>query len=274
MTARLPRGALVVLGAMLAAAALAPWLAPYAPSAQLDPATLAWRPPSLAHPLGTDSFSRDVLSRMLHGARSTLGVAVLAVAVSLTLGTLVGALAATARGGIDALLMRLTDALLAMPRLLLLLLVVAGAGTLDLAPLALVLGATGWMTTARLVRQETARLLATEHLRGARVLGVPWPRLLRRHVLPGLAPTLAVAATAAFAAAVPLESGLSYLGLGVRTPLSSWGNLLADAESLPLQHWWLILFPTLAIATTVLAANRLAEAIADGMQRDVDEGTR
>lgn len=274
MNARLPRNALVVLGAMLVAAALAPWLAPYAPSAQLDPATLAWRPPSLAHPLGTDSFSRDVLSRMLHGARSTLGVAVLAVAVSLTLGTLVGALAATARGVVDALLMRLTDALLAIPRLLLLLLVVAGAGTLDLAPLALVLGATGWMTTARLVRQETARLLATEHLRGARVLGVPWPRLLRRHVLPGLAPTLAVAATAAFAAAVPLESGLSYLGLGVRTPLPSWGNLLADAESLPLQHWWLIVFPTLAIATTVLAANRLAEAIADGMQRDVDEGTR
>lgn len=268
------RGPVIVLGLLLTAAVLAPWIAPYAPSAQLDPATLAWRPPSLAHPLGTDSFSRDVLSRLLHGARSTLGIAMLAVAVSLTLGTVVGALAATARGVLDAVLMRATDALLAMPRLLVLLLVVAGAGTLDLAPLALVLGATGWMTTARLVRQETARLLATEHVRGARALGVPWPRLLRRHVLPGLAPTLAVAATAAFAAAVPLESGLSYLGLGVRTPLPSWGNLLADAESQPLAHWWLILFPTLAIAATVLAANRLAESVADGMRREVGDGTR
>lgn len=269
---RIPRGPALLLGGLLATAVLAPWIAPYAPSAQLDPASLAWCPPSLAHPLGTDSFSRDVLSRLLHGARSTLGVALLSVAVSLSLGTLVGALAATARGVLDIVLMRATDALLAIPRLLLLLLVVTGAGTLDLAPLALVLGATGWMTTARLVRQETARLLATEHVRGARVLGVPWPRLLRRHVLPGLAPTLAVAATAAFAAAVPLESGLSYLGLGVRTPLPSWGNLLADAESQPLAHWWLILFPTLAIATTVLAANRLAESVADGMRREVGDG--
>ena len=260
---RLPRGPLVVLGGLGLAALLAPWIAPYAPAAQLDPAMLAWRPPSFAHPLGTDSFSRDVLSRMLHGARTTLGVALLAVTVSLSLGTTVGALAAAGRGWLDTVLMRATDALLAIPRLLLLLLVVAGAGALELAPLAILLGATGWMTTARLVRHETARLLATEHVRGARVLGVPRSRLLLRHVLPGLAPTLAVAATAAFAAAVPLESGLSYLGLGVRTPLPSWGNLLADVESQPLARWWLVAFPTLAIATTVIAANRLAEAIAD-----------
>ena len=117
------------------------------------------------------------------------------------------------------------------------------------------------MTTARVVRQESGRLLATPHLEGARALGVPWPRLLGRHLLPSLFPTLAVAATAAFAAAVPLESGLSYLGLGVRTPLPSWGNLLADAESQPLAHWWVIVFPTLAIAGTVLAANALANAL-------------
>ena len=117
------------------------------------------------------------------------------------------------------------------------------------------------MMTARVVRQESGRLLATTHLEGARALGVSWARLLTRHLIPSLLPTLAVAATAAFAAAVPLESGLSYLGLGVRTPLPSWGNLLADAESQPLAHWWVIVFPTLMIAGTVLAANTLASAL-------------
>ena len=266
------------LAALLIAALAAPWLAPFAPNAQLDPVLLAWQAPSLAHPLGTDSFSRDVMSRMLHGARTTLGIALLAVFVSMSLGTAIGAAAAIARGWGDAILMRLTDAMLAIPRLLLLMLVVATFGALDNAALAVVLGATGWMTTSRLVRQETRRLLATEHLRGARALGVPWPRLLGRHLLPSLAPTLAVAATIAFASAVPLESGLSFLGLGVRTPLPSWGNILSEAESRPLQYWWLTLFPTLAIATTVIAANRLAEAfgarLRDGERaRARDSGT-
>lgn len=248
--------ALVGVGALAA-----PWLTMHAPTAQLDPVALAWQPPSAAHWLGTDSYSRDVWSRLLFGARATMGIAVLAVTVSLTLGTLAGAGAALAPRWLDALLMRATDALLAIPRLLLLLLVVAGAGTLEMAPLAILLGGTGWMMTARVVRQESGRLLATPHLEGARALGVPWARLLAHHLLPSLLPTLAVAATAAFAAAVPLESGLSYLGLGVRTPLPSWGNLLADAESQPLAHWWLIVFPTVMIAGTVLAANTLASAL-------------
>ncbi len=250
-----------VLGLMGLAALSAPWLATHAPSTPLDPIALAWHPPSLAYRLGTDSFSRDVWSRLLFGARATLGIGLLAVTVALTLGTLVGALAALAPRWLDALLMRVTDALLAIPRLLFLLLVIAGAGPLTVAPLALLLGATGWMTTARVVRQESGRLLATPHLEGARALGVPWPRLLVRHLLPSLFPTLAVAATATFAAVVPLESGLSYLGLGVRTPLPSWGNLLADAGSQPLTHWWVVVFPTLAIVVTVFAANTLANAL-------------
>ena len=118
------------------------------------------------------------------------------------------------------------------------------------------------------MRQETRRLLATDHVRAARALGVPWVRLVRRHVLPALAPTLAVAATFAFAAAVPLEAGLSFIGLGVETPAPSWGNILSEADSRPLQHWWLILFPTIAIAATVVLANTVAEAIG----RDAREG--
>lgn len=247
---------LVGLGALAA-----PWLATQPPHAQLDLVTMAWQPPSLTHWLGTDSYARDLWSRLLFGARATVGIALLAVAIALSVGTLLGALAALAPRPLDALLMRTTDALLATPRLLLLLLVVAGVGTLDTTWLAILIGATGWMPTARLVRQDAGRLLATPALEGARALGVPWPRLLARHLLPSLAPSLAVAATAAFAAAIPLESGLSYLGLGVPAPTPSWGNLLAEAESQPLRHWWVIVFPTGMIVGTVLAANTVANAL-------------
>lgn len=264
-----PRIAAALLALLVLAALGAPLLAPYDPRAQFALDVFVWQPPSAAHPLGTDSAARDVLSRLLFGARATLGIAALAMLVSITLGTLVGATAAVARGALDAVLMRLTDSVLAVPRLLLLLLVVATIGHPSDALFAMILGATGWMTTSRLVRQETRRLLATDPVRGARALGVPWVRLVRRHLLPALAPTLAVAATFAFAAAVPLEAGLSFIGLGVQTPAPSWGNILTEAQSRPLQYWWLILFPTIAIASTVGLANTVAEAIG----RDAREGS-
>lgn len=255
---RLPLG---VLAAFALAALFAPLLAPYNPVAQLDPLGGALRPPSGLHWLGTDPYSRDVLSRLLFGARASLGIATLAVAVALSLGTLVGANAAVRSGLVDAVLMRLTDAMLAIPRLLLLLLVVATTGPMQPAALAIVLGATGWMTAARLVRQETRRLLATEHVRAAIALGVPRRRLWRGHILPGLAPTLGVAATVAFATALPLEAALSFLGLGVAPPHASWGNIILEAEGRLLRAWWLVLFPTLAIVGATLAANMLAERV-------------
>lgn len=261
MSRRTDRTALILVGGLVALAVAGPALAPYAPLEALDAQRLAWRPPSGAHPFGTDGFSRDVLSRFLAGARHTLGIALVAAGVALGLGTLVGLVAALAGGWRETVLMRLTDALLAMPRLLVLLLIVTGTGALRLDALALVLGATGWMTTARLVRQETRRLLVTDALRGAVALGVPPTRLITHHLLPALAPTLAVAATGAFAGAVPLESGLSYLGLGVPTPLPSWGNLIAEAEGDLLTRWWVVVFPTAAIVGTVLLANLLAERI-------------
>lgn len=256
-----PRIAAAMLVLLVLIALGATLIAPFDPRAQFALDEFVWQAPSAAHLLGTDSSARDVLSRLIFGARATLGIAALAMLVSITLGTLVGATAAVARGTVDAVLMRLTDTFLAIPRLLLLLLVVATLGHPGDAVFAMILGATGWMTTSRLVRQETRRLLATDQVRGARALGVPSSRLVLRHVLPALAPTLAVAATFAFAAAVPLEAGLSFLGLGVETPAPSWGNILTEADSRPLQHWWLILFPTLAIAVTVIAANTVAEAI-------------
>jgi peptide/nickel transport system permease protein len=261
---RLP---LVILGVLGVSALAAPWLAPFDPAAQPDPIGLALRAPNATNWFGTDPYSRDVLSRVLFGARTSLGIAALAVTVALSLGVAVGGSAALLGGRLDALLMRLTDAALAFPRLLLLLLVVAGTGPLDPATLALVLGATGWMTTARLVRQETRRLLSTEHVKAAHALGVPPVRLWRAHILPGLIPTLAVAATIAFAAAVPLEAALSFLGLGVRPPLASWGNIILEAEGRIRSAWWLVVFPTFAIVTATLAANLLAERV-----RDASEG--
>jgi peptide/nickel transport system permease protein len=251
-----------VLAALALLALAAPWLAPYDPAAQLDPIGRALQAPSGAHWFGTDSYSRDVLSRVLFGARASLGIATMAVGVALTLGVLVGAAAAILGGAVDVLLMRLTDAALAIPRILLLLLVVAGTGPLPAPALALLLGATGWMTAARLVRQETRRLLATEHIRAAIALGTPRRRLWRGHILPGLLPTLGAAATIAFAAALPLEAALSFLGLGVTPPDASWGNIILDAEGRLLRAWWLVVFPTACIVAATLAANALAERFA------------
>lgn len=258
------RGARVLpfaLTTLVLLAVAGPWLAPYDPLAQPDPVALASHAPSWAHPFGTDPLSRDVLSRMLAGARVSLGIAALAVVVAVALGTLIGSTAALAGRWVDALLMRSTDAAMALPRLLLLLSAVAAFGRLSPVALALLLGTTGWMTTARLVRQETRRLLASENLRAARALGVPAWRLLRAHLLPSLLPTIGVAATVAFGAAVPLEAGLSFLGLGVAPPDPSWGNIILEAEGRLVARWWLVLFPTAAIVSAVLLANLVEERL-------------
>lgn len=262
MRPRLP-APVVALLAIALLAAVGPWLAPYDPLAQPDPVALALRPPSWAHPMGTDPISRDVLSRLLVGTRLSLGIAALAVTVSVLVGTAVGTLAALGGRATDLLLMRATDAVMAVPRLLLLLAAVAAFGRVSPLALSLLLGATGWMTTARLVRHETHRLLGSEGIRGARALGVPTWRLVRVHLMPALLPTIGVAATVALAAAVPLEAGLSFLGLGVGPPDPSWGNIILEAEGQVLARWWLVLFPTLAIVTTVLVTNVIAERVMD-----------
>ncbi len=262
------RRALLLLAGAMALALVAPMLAPHAPTDQLDPLLLATRPPSSAHLLGTDSFSRDVLSRLLHGAGVSLGIATTAVLLSLSLGTLVGATAALAGGVIDAALMRATDVALAFPRVLLVLLMASLLGPMPAPVLAVLLGATGWMLSARLVRLETRRLLVTAHVRGARALGLRPPVLWWRHILPALLPSLAAAATIAFAAAIPLEAGLSYLGLGVQPPAPSWGNIIADAQGQLLRRWWLVLFPTLCIVGCAYAAHRVGEALSTSVGRE------
>lgn len=266
---RAQRGAMLALYIFIAiavAALLAPWLAPYPPAAQLDLVALRTQPPSLAHPFGTDPYSRDLLSRVLHGARISLSVALLAAAVAASMGTLVGAVAGFAGGVVDAVLMRLVDALLSIPRVLLLIAVAALWERLPIAALVLLLGFTGWFGVSRLVRAEVLALRAHPFVDAARALGATRRRVLWRHILPNAAAPAIVAAGLGVADVIVLEAGLSYLGIGVQEPLASWGRLIRDGAPLLATAPWLSIFPGLAIVITVLVVN----VVADGLRQALD----
>ncbi len=255
-----------VLAVVALAALLAPWLAPFDPTAQPDPVGLRLAAPSIAHPLGTDPFSRDVLSRMLHGARVSLGVAAGAMLLSVTLGTALGALAAMRGGWVDSLVSGVVDVLIAMPRLLVVIALVATFGTLSPWWLVALIGGSGWLTTARIVRAEMRDHLQREYVIAARALGAaPW-RIVWRHLLPAAAPQMAVAAALALAAVIPLEAALSFVGLGIQPPLPSWGNVLLDGTDYLTSAWWLVLAPvgavTLTVGSALVLADRLRAAIA------------
>lgn len=259
------RAAAVVLLLVVGAALFAPLLAPFDPAAQLDIARLQSRPPSWAHPLGTDQFSRDVLSRLMWGARISLAIAFVAVSLSMTLGILVGAIAGYAGGLVDAVLMRLVDTALSIPRLLLLIAVVALWENVGLAALTLLLAGTGWFTVSRLTRAETLVVREKDFVVAARMLGAsPW-RILTRHVLPNVAAPGLVAATLGIANVILLEAGLSYLGIGVRPPTASWGGIIQDGAERVGDLWWLTFFPGLAILLTVFACNALGDALRDAL---------
>jgi peptide/nickel transport system permease protein len=259
------RVAAVVLLVIVAVALLAPLLAPYDPSAQLDVVRLQSRPPSLAHPLGTDTFSRDVLSRLIYGARISLAIAFVAVSLSMTVGIFVGAIAGFFGGAIDAILMRLVDAALSVPRLLLLIAVVALWGDVGVVALTLLLAGTGWFGVSRLVRAETLAVRDRDFVVAARALGVPPWRILFRHVLPLASQPGIVAAALAVANVILLEAGLSYLGIGVRPPTASWGGIIQDGAERVSDLWWLTLFPGLAILITVFACNALGDALREAL---------
>jgi peptide/nickel transport system permease protein len=260
------RGALTALGAVTAlalVALLAPALAPYDPTAQLDIVALKAQAPSLAHPFGTDAFSRDVLSRVLYGARVSLGVAVLAVVLSATLGTAYGAVAGFYGGRLDAVMMRLIDALLAVPRILLLIGVLALWGRIRLPLLVVLLGLTGWFGVSRLVRAEVRALRGQDFVASARALGAGDLRLLLRHILPNALAPVIVAATLGVGHVVIVEAGLSYLGIGVQQPQASWGNIIQEGGDQVATMWWMSLFPGLLIVVTVMAFTALGDALRD-----------
>ena len=268
------RIAIVVLLIVALSAVFAPLLAPYDPTAQLDIVRLPSQPPSLAHPLGTDPYSRDVLSRLLYGGRISLAVGLGAVLLAMSFGIAIGAVAGFIGGAVDAVLMRFVDAALSIPRLLVLILVASLWGSLGLVPLTLLMAGTGWFAVSRLVRAETLALREREFIVAARALGASPFRILVRHVLPNVAAPALVSATLGIANVILLEAGLSYLGIGVRPPTASWGAIIQDGAEQVSDLWWLTLFPGLAILVTVFACNALGDALRDAFDpRQLPRGT-
>ncbi len=247
-----------LLALLVLLAVLAPLFAPYDPAAQPDLLARA-QGPSLSHPFGTDHFSRDVLSRVIFGARVSLSVALLATLISVTLGTAYGALSGYAGGIVDSVMMRLLDAFLAIPRLLLVLAIVAVWRTLPVAGLILVLGMTGWFMLSRIVRGQVLALKERDFVMSAEALGATKFRILWRHLLPNLVTPVLVASALGIGQVIALEAGLSYLGIGVQQPNASWGNIIRDGADRIGTMWWTSLFPGLALVLTVMCFNILAE---------------
>ena len=220
------------------------------------------RPPSMSHPLGTDDLGRDVLARVVHGARVSLKVGFVAVGIATALGLLVGLLSGFYGGWVDAILMRIVDMMLCFPTFFLILSVIAFLEP-SIWNIMAVIGLTGWMGVARLVRAETLSLKERDFVAAARAQGAGDARIIFRHVLPNTLAPILVAATLGVAGAILTESALSFLGIGVQPPTPSWGNILTAGKDNIEYAWWLSLFPGLAILVTVLGYNLLGEGIRD-----------
>lgn len=266
----------LVLVALAAAALAAPlvaqWLGhdPFAPDL-----FKRFAPPSAEHPLGTDELGRDLLLRLLYGARVSLTVGLGGALASALIGLGVGLAAAWWGGAVDAVLMRLADGIIALPSLPLLIVLAAidparlglprGALAADLARIILIVALFGWVKVARITRAAALSILRMDYARAAIALGVLPARLLCRHVVPNLAVHVAVATTLSIGAVILLESVLSFLGLGVQPPAASWGAMLANAQDLVFSAPMAAVWPGLAIFVTVVATNFAGDALADAL---------
>jgi peptide/nickel transport system permease protein len=249
---------IVVLTAM--AAVVGPWLVPFDPSAQDLPLRLA--APSAAHPLGLDELGRDILARLLIGARISLLVGVSVVSVSAVVGTAIGAMAGYVGGWVDDVIGRVMDVLLAFPGILLAIALVAVLGP-SLTNVILALVVIGWVGYARLVRGQVLKVRELEYVQAARAVGAPTARVIVRHVVPATLSAVTVQATLGMAGAIIAEASLSFLGLGVQPPTPSWGSMLDAGRAHLLDAPHLTLFPGIAIAALVLGLNFVGDALRD-----------
>jgi peptide/nickel transport system permease protein len=243
---------------------LTPMIAPYDPVAQGDIVLSRYLSPSIHHLMGTDKFGRDIFSRVLYGSRISLTIGFIAVGISVTLGTLMGALAGYYGGIVDSMLMRFTDMMLSFPRLVLLIVVIALFQS-SIWLVVVVLGLTGWMGTARIVRGEVLSLREREFVQAARALGMGDGRIIFRHVVPNTLAPVIVSATLGIGQTILTEASLSFLGLGVQPPTPSWGNMISDGRDVLIQAWWISTFPGLAIVLTVIAFNLLGDGLRDAL---------
>ena len=258
---RLSFAALGVIAAITLVALAAPWLAPYDPDA--TDATAALASVSRGHWLGTDLYGRDQLSRIIHAARVDLLVALVATALALTTGSLLGALAGYRGGWIDQLVMRAIDSVMAFPAFILAMAITATLGN-STAYVVAAIAITHVPIYTRLIRGEMLKVRETEYAEAARTVGNPGHRIVLRHLLPNCVPPLIVQATLAMGFAILTVAALSFLGLGIQPPQSEWGAMTAEGAGYIVSgEWWLFLFPGLAIMVTVLAFNLVGDTLRD-----------
>jgi peptide/nickel transport system permease protein len=253
------RLAAVVLVLLVAAAIAAPWLTPFAPD-HID-LSIRRAAPFAAHWFGTDELGRDVLTRVLYGARVSLAVGLLSAFIASACGIVIGGVAGYAGGTVDAILMRATDGILAVPRLPLLM-IVAVVLQPSVPMLIVLIGGAGWMETARVVRSEFIGLARRGFVEGARASGAGHVRVLTQHLLPNAAQAVAASLTIAVARGILLESALSFFGVGVRPPQASWGNMLYQAQASIANEPWLAIAPGLFIVITTVSVNVIGDQLA------------
>lgn len=263
---KLPIAATLLLLPVLLCGVLGTFVAPHDPAA-IDPARALQAPSWLlgqgwTYAFGTDALGRDVLSRVIVGARATLIVSLVGVVLAGAIGITLGVVAGFFESWVDIVVMRLVDIQMSMPGVLLALLISASIGA-GLSTVIIVVAIVFWTQYARIARAETLTLKHRDFISMARVCGASTPRLIFRHVLPNLADSILVVASLQFGLAVMLEGALSFLGLGVQPPNVAWGKMIAEARIYLAQAWWVSTFPGLAIAATVLGANLLGEWLRD-----------
>ncbi len=253
----------LVMGAVLVALAIVgPTLAPFDPTEPVAPQLAEPAPPAAPFYLGTDDLGRDVLSRLLHGARISLLVGLVAMAVTMVIGTAVGLTAGYYGGVIDVVLMRCTDVMLAFPGLLLAVALVAVMRP-SVWTIFVVIGLVSWTGVARVVRSEALSLRERDFVIAARAMGAGHARILVRHVLPNVLPTLIVIAALSTSGTILLDAGLSFLGIGVPPPTPTWGRMIQEASSYYRVAPWLMAFPGLAVLYAVLTCNLIAYGLAE-----------
>lgn len=253
----------ILMGILIGMASLAEFLSPQDPIRQ--ELGFAFFSPGRFHPLGTDALGRDVLARVAHGSRVSLTVGTLATLAAALVGSAVGLFAGAIGGRVDRILMRGVDLMLAFPTLVLLLVLASLYQTDNVAALVLLLGLTTWMPVARLVRAESLSLSRRPFMEAAASLGSTPARRALRHLVPNIAPTVLIAATLQVGDTILIESGLSYLGLGVAAPTPSWGDMVRQGMPNLGNAWWVAVFPGCALALAVVAFNLVGDGLRDAI---------
>ena len=257
-----------VLVVLIVLAAFAPWIAPYPYAYQnLD---LGASPPSSAHLLGTDVLGRDLLSRILYGARISLLVGFIATTVALVIGVSWGIIAGYAGGKVDSLMMRIVDILYGLPFIIFIILLMVIFGR-NLWLLFLAIGAVEWLTMARIVRAQVLSLKNQEFVLAAQAMGVSNFAMFKRHLLPNILGPVAVYATLTIPQVMLLESFLSFLGLGIQPPMSSWGTLIKDGVESMEEYSWLLIYPGLTFTITLFALNFFGDGLRDALDPKTSE---